>query len=100
MTSDDAGSYDAVVSNGCGAVTSEPATLTVGGPGGGDCCTADWNDDGTVNSTDCSDFINDWFTDQVKGSLVTDWDDNGVVNSTDVSSYINAWFTDAAGGCG
>ncbi len=55
-------------------------------------CVADWNDDGVVNSTDVSDFINDWFSDQAEGTLITDWDNNGVVNSTDVSNFINDWF--------
>jgi hypothetical protein len=65
------------------------------------CCVADWNHDGVTNSTDVSDFINDWFQDQLDGTLVTDWDGNGVVNSTDVSGFINSWFEDAGGGgCG
>jgi hypothetical protein len=63
-------------------------------------CRADFNRDGTVNSTDVSDFINQWFTDQLKGTLVTDWDANGVVNSTDVSAFINTWFEDTVAGCG
>jgi len=63
-------------------------------------CPADFNGDGTVNSTDVSDFINQWFQDQVEGTLVTDWDHNGVVNSTDVSGFINSWFEDTAAGCG
>jgi YVTN family beta-propeller protein len=61
---------------------------------------ADFNGDGTVNSTDVSDFINQWFTDQLKGTLVTDWDNNGIINSTDVSEFINSWFEDIAAGCG
>ncbi len=63
-------------------------------------CPADWNGDGVSNSTDVSDFINDWFADQVNGTLATDWDNNGVSNSTDVSAFINAWFADNAEGCG
>ncbi len=55
-------------------------------------CVADWNSDGVVNSTDVSDFINDWFSDQVQGTVVTDWNNDGVSNSTDVSDYINSWF--------
>jgi hypothetical protein len=63
-------------------------------------CAADFNRDGTVNSTDVSDFINQWFQDQLDGTLLTDWDHNGVVNSTDVSDFINDWFADTAAGCG
>jgi len=55
-------------------------------------CPADFNHDGTVNSTDVSDFINAWFQDLAAGTLITDWDHNGVVNSTDVSDYITAFF--------
>jgi len=63
-------------------------------------CSTDRNCDGIVNSTDVSSFINDWFLDQVEGTMVTDWDHNGVVNSTDVSSFINGWFENLAAGCG
>jgi hypothetical protein len=58
-------------------------------------CGPDWNTDGVVNSTDVSDFINDWFGDQVNGTVATDFNFDGVSNSTDVSDFINAWF----GGC-
>ncbi len=81
------------VRDGCGLlVISSEATLSI--------CPADFNGDGTVNSTDVSDFINAWFEDQQAGTLVTDWDSNGVVNSTDVSAFINTWFEDTAAGCG
>jgi len=63
-------------------------------------CEADWNRDQVVNSTDVSDFINAWFTDQVDGTIHTDIDHNGVVNSTDVSSFINSYFDSLAVGCG
>jgi len=58
----------------------------------GPVCLADWDGNDVVNSTDVSAFINDWFADQLNGTLVTDWDDNGVVNSTDVSLFINDFF--------
>lgn len=66
----------------------------------GPACPADWNGDGLSNSTDVSEFINDWFLDQVMGTLETDFDHNGVSNSTDVSEFINAWFVDQTTGCG
>jgi hypothetical protein len=56
------------------------------------CCRVDWDGNGVVNSTDVSNFINDWFQDQANGTTVTDYDGNGVVNSTDVSMFINDWF--------
>jgi hypothetical protein len=86
------GAYDCVVTSECGAITSASANLLV--------CTADFNCDHVANSTDVSDFINQWFTDLQEGTLVTDIDGNGVVNSTDVSEFINRWFEDQARGCG
>jgi len=59
-------------------------------------CVADFDGNGTVNSTDVSAFINAWFTDLANGTLLTDYDHNGVVNSTDVSTFINLWFADLA----
>jgi hypothetical protein len=67
-------------------------TLTVDYTPPGPVCIADFNNDGIVNSTDVSDFINQWFQDLVDGTFLTDWDHNGVVNSTDVSNFINDWF--------
>jgi len=98
LSTKDTGVYDVVVTNPCGSVTSDGATLTVltGSP----CCVSDWNHNGVVESADVSDFINDWFIDQLKESLITDWDGNGVANSTDVSQFINSWFEDLAAGCG
>jgi glucose/arabinose dehydrogenase len=55
-------------------------------------CVADFNHDAIVNSTDVSDFINQWFQDFVDGTSITDFDRNGIVNSTDVSEFINAYF--------
>jgi hypothetical protein len=84
--------YRAVITSTCGEITTVPATLRI--------CRADFNCDGIVNSTDVSEFINQWFTDQVEGTFITDIDANGVVNSTDVSEFINWWFDDVVGGCG
>jgi len=86
------GLYDCVVTSKCGTIISTAGRLLV--------CGADFNCDDVSNSTDVSDFINQWFTDQAKGTFVTDIDGNGVVNSTDVSEFINRWFADVAGGCG
>ncbi len=60
-------------------------------------CGADWDDNGIINSTDVGEFINDWFEDQVNGTLITDFDFNAISNSTDVSSFINAWFAGCDG---
>jgi hypothetical protein len=56
------------------------------------CCAVDWDNNGVVNSTDVSQFINDWFDDQANGTLQTDINNDGVANSTDVSDFINAWY--------
>jgi len=58
---------------------------------------SDWDANREINSTDVSEFINDWFMDQSAGTLVTDFNHDGVVNSTDVSEFINAWFAAQAG---
>lgn len=70
-------------------------------PARGEICRADWNADGTVNSTDVGEFINSWFADQaaLPPTLISDFDGNGVVNSTDVGEFINFWFEAQAGAC-
>jgi len=90
---DDAGTGSLIEAGVDGVVIDRFVCDELGAP-----CPADWNDDGVVNSTDVSEFINSWFTDQVEGTFIADFDDNGVVNSTDVSEFINAWFEAIAGG--
>ncbi len=62
-----------------------------------DWCPVDWDNNGTINSTDISEFINSWFNDQSNGTLATDINADGVSNSTDVSDLINAYFDPPAG---
>jgi len=57
-----------------------------------DWCPVDWDGNGTVNSTDISEFINSWFIDQANGTSITDINNDGVSNSTDVSDLINGYF--------
>jgi len=77
------------------------AAGTAGGANGvpDECeCVADWNRDGTSNSTDVSDFINTFFADQSPpGATNGDVNCDGVSNSTDVSDFINVWFAAQAG---
>ncbi len=47
--------YDCIVTNSCGSVTGDSATLTV--------CRLDYNCEGVVNPDDIGDFITDYFTD-------------------------------------
>jgi hypothetical protein len=48
----------------------------------------DFNQDGVVNSTDASDFVNAYFEQDPSA----DWNGDSVINSTDVSDYNNDWF--------
>jgi len=76
------------------------AAGTAGGANGvpDECeCIADWNRDGTSNSTDVSDFINTFFADQAGGGPNGDVNCDGTSNSTDVSDFINVWFAAQAG---
>jgi hypothetical protein len=56
-------------------------------------CPMDWDGNGTVNSTDVSEYLNDWFADQTNGTTVADYDGNGTTNSTDFSLFLNDFFT-------
>ncbi len=76
----------------------ESLTFTVRGPAD-PACLANWNHDGATNSTDVSDFINDWFLDQDAGTVTTDVNCDGIANSTDVSEFINIWFVALDSGC-
>ncbi len=55
-------------------------------------CLGDWDGSGSVSSADMSAFINDWFIDQVNGSLDADINANGFTNTTDVIDFVNAYF--------
>jgi hypothetical protein len=79
----DAGSYDCVVSNGCGGVTSDPAFLAV--------CPADFNCDGFVMGDDYTAFINAFEA----GDLSADFNGDGLVMGDDYTGFINAF----EGGC-
>ncbi len=72
--------------------------LVVSGLAGEITCLTDWDLNGVINSTDVGEFINDWFEDQVNGTLLADFNGNGISNSTDVSDFINQWFVEL-GGC-
>jgi hypothetical protein len=87
-TNADEGSYVVIVQlTFCPFLQSQPALVVV--------CRTDTNCDGVINSTDVSEFINQWFTDLAEGTLTSDFDANGVVNSTDVSEFINVWFVES-----
>ncbi|XVJ60598.1 MAG: PKD domain-containing protein [Tepidisphaera sp.] len=52
LVAGDAGTYDCVVTNTCGSVTTEQALLTIG-----NCCPADFNDDGFVDFFDYDAYV-------------------------------------------
>ncbi len=83
----DIGSYDCFVTNACGSVTSDAATLTVGGP---NCCPADFNGDGVLNADDLGDFITGYFNEPPDPRA--DFNGDGVINADDLGDFITAYF--------
>ncbi len=81
--------YRCVITNACGSVTSNPATLTL-------CrcleCPADFNQDGGIDGSDVGDFFAVW----EGGSCDGDINQDGGVDGEDVSVFFAAW---SAGGC-
>jgi len=86
----DADSYDCIITNACGSVTSDPATLTI-------CacldCPADFNQDGGIDGSDVAAFFGQW----ENGHCDADVNADGGVDGADVDSFFAAW---EAGGCG
>ncbi|MBS0195833.1 MAG: hypothetical protein JSR77_03660 [Planctomycetes bacterium] len=69
---------------GCGSVTSDAATLTVGGP---ECCLGDYNQDGGIDGSDVSAFFEDWEA----GSAAADVNADGGIDGADVSAFFEHW---------
>jgi hypothetical protein len=86
----DEGAYECVLSNGCGATVSRPATLTVVGA----CppCPPDFNSDGVLNSQDVFDFLTAFFG----ADATADFNRDAVINSQDFFDYLGAFFTGCA----
>lgn len=82
----DQGSYDCVVSNPCGQVISNPATLTVT-----HLCPPDCNGDGNLDCDDLADFINAYFADEPRPAFV-DFNQDSESNGDDLADFINAYF--------
>ena len=53
----------------------------------GDCCDADFNGDGAVNTQDVLAFLNAWSSGDPRG----DFNGDGNVNTQDVLAFLNAW---------
>ena len=79
----DAGVYDCVATNNCGAATSGPAQLVV--------CPADFNCADGLSVQDIFDFLGAWFA----GEPRAEFNGDGHLNANDIFSFLGAWF----GGC-
>ncbi len=75
----DADTYDCVVANSCGSVTSNPATLTI--------CIGDFNCDGGIDGTDVGAFFGEWEA----GNAIADVNADGGIDGADVSTFFEHW---------
>jgi hypothetical protein len=75
----DAGAYDCVVTNACGAVTAVPANFAR--------CFADLNCDGGVDGDDVIGFFIDWDS----AGIDADINDDGAVDGDDVITFFALW---------
>ncbi|HYE01781.1 MAG TPA: GC-type dockerin domain-anchored protein, partial [Phycisphaerales bacterium] len=63
-------------------------------------CPADFNNSGTVTTSDISAFLTAWFADVVNGTTNADFNHSGSTTTADISAFLSAWFAAiAAGGC-
>jgi hypothetical protein len=80
----DEASYDCIVTNACGSVTSDAATLTI--------CAADFNCDGFLDFFDYSDFV-ECFETEVCGGGSADFNGDGFVDFFDYADFVGAFET-------
>jgi len=62
-------------------------------------CSADWDNNGLVNSSDISAFLSDWLQSVAGGSLVADYDGDLTVTSSDISVFLTDWLAQVGGDC-
>jgi hypothetical protein len=75
----DAATYDCIVTNACGSVTSNTATLTI--------CIGDFNCDGGVDGSDIEAFFAEWSA----GNVTSDVNFDGGVDGADVEVFFERW---------
>src|SRR5262249_42463936 len=76
----DGGTYDCILTNACGSVTSDPAVLNF--------CPIDYNCLSGVTVQDIFSFLFDWFA----GGAHADFNHNGTLEVQDIFDFLNAWF--------
>jgi len=91
------GNFRCIVTNACGSVTSNVATLTVLNPSDPACiicptCSADYNQDGGVTGDDVAAFFNDYEA----GTGCADTNVDGGITGDDIAAFFVAF---EAGGC-
>lgn len=64
-------------------------------------CASDWNNDGAVNSSDISAFIESWLDDvnAQPPTTIADFNHDGSTNSADIAAFLAAWLSDLTAGC-
>ena len=79
VTQADAGLYDCIVSNACGSVTSNTASLMI--------CAADFNCDGFLDFTDFDSFVSGFEA----GDTASDFNGDGFLDFTDFDAFVSAF---------
>jgi hypothetical protein len=79
VSPDDIAAYDCIVSNACGSVTSNPATLTI--------CIGDFNCDGGIDGSDIEMFFAEWSV----GDVSADVNYDGGIDGADVEVFFERW---------
>ncbi|HYE01780.1 MAG TPA: hypothetical protein VD963_00955 [Phycisphaerales bacterium] len=64
----------------------------------GSACPADFNDSGTVTTSDISAFLSAWFADISGGTTTADFNNSGSTTTADISAFLSAWFAAISGG--